>query len=68
MVILRDFPIKMHSLRWFCPMTPDFPGISSFFQEKRKDVLVEAGLKDGPENFGAASKVRQGWNLGDFLP
>ena len=24
MVILRDFPIKMHSLRWFCPMTPDF--------------------------------------------
>ena len=28
-----------------------------FSKEKRKDVLVEAGLKDGPENFGAASKA-----------
>ena len=30
---------------------------AAFNQEKRKDVLAEVGLKDAPENFGAASKV-----------
>eukprot|EP00435_Cladocopium_sp_Y103_P018144 s80_g4.t1 len=28
-----------------------------FSKEKRKDVLAEVGLKDAPENFGAASKA-----------
>lgn len=32
-------------------------------EEKRKDVLAEAGLKDGPENFGAASKVGAGMRV-----